>query len=165
MLFEDQSTKCPSCKNPLTWKSHTKRWESVRLVDEFTFRCESCKREYEFKDDKVSEKKHARDPLAESEAIERTLLLAAINRRCGNCGGPIARSHGVAVRCDWCHQDYKIINGELEPNTEGPIASKLSMRDFYSLETTQQSTVTLKYRAALEPTVPAAGLQHVRLLT
>jgi len=69
MLFEEQSTKCPSCKTSLTWKSHIKRWDQGRLVDEFTFRCESCKREYEFKDDKVVEKKRGRDQLAESEAI------------------------------------------------------------------------------------------------
>jgi hypothetical protein len=75
----------------------------------------------------------ARDPIAESEAVERTSLIAALNRRCDNCGGPIARSYGVALRCDWCHQDYRLVDGQVQPMTEDSPKVRLSMRDFYAL--------------------------------
>src|SRR3990172_9216588 len=133
MLFEDKSTKCPNCKTSLTWKSHVKRRDQGRLVDEFTFRCESCKREYEFKDDKVLEKKRGRDPIAESQALDRSLRLAAMNRRCDNCGGPITRSHGIALCCDWCHQEYRIVDGQVQPTIEDSPTHRLSMSDFYAL--------------------------------
>jgi len=101
MLFEDQSTKCPNCRNNLTWMSHIKRWEQTRQVHEFQFQCESCKREYLFKDDQIIEKRPNRNPIAETIAIQQSQLQDAINRRCLNCGGPITNAHGVsALRCD-----------------------------------------------------------------
>jgi|GEM_PF-3510411 uncharacterized protein with PIN domain len=56
MHFENQSTKCPKCKNDLTWKSHEKIWTKEREVHQFTFRCSSCNLGYLFKDDKTFEK-------------------------------------------------------------------------------------------------------------
>jgi Zn finger protein HypA/HybF involved in hydrogenase expression len=95
-------------------------------------RCESCKREYDFKDDKVVEIKRGRDLIAESQALDRSLRLAAMNRRCDNCGGPMT-SHGVALCCDWCHQEYRIVDGQVQTTTEDSPTPRLSMRDFYAL--------------------------------
>ncbi|MGA8857746.1 MAG: hypothetical protein WB643_11350, partial [Candidatus Bathyarchaeia archaeon] len=69
MFIEDQSTKCPKCKNALTWKSHERIWTEEREVHQFTFRCDSCNREYLFKDDKIIEKTHGRNPVGETTAI------------------------------------------------------------------------------------------------
>jgi len=66
VLIEDESTKCPKCGNSLTWKSHEKIWTKERELDQFTFRCDSCNREYLFKDDTIIEKTHGRDTLAET---------------------------------------------------------------------------------------------------
>jgi C4-type Zn-finger protein len=56
MLIEDQSTKCPNCKQPLTWLSHVKRYPQPEAIHEFNFRCESCSREYQFKEGQLGEK-------------------------------------------------------------------------------------------------------------
>jgi C4-type Zn-finger protein len=53
MLIEDQSTKCPNCQKPLTWLSHVKRFPQPEAIHEFNFRCESCNREYQFKNNQL----------------------------------------------------------------------------------------------------------------
>ena len=114
MLFEDDSTKCPTCKNPLTWQSHITRSEQAGEVHEFTFRCESCRREYCYKNHELTEKQPKGDPAADALAVEHGQLLAAINRRCPNCGGPITNPNGLYLfRCVWCHEEYRVIDGEL----------------------------------------------------
>jgi hypothetical protein len=118
LLFEDQETKCPGCKAPLTWLSHVKRWEQAREIHEFSFRCEACNREYEFKDNQLVERKQGRDPIAESTAIHQARLRDAQVRRCLNCGGPIVNWEGLsALRCEWCHQEYSWNCGELQPSS------------------------------------------------
>ena len=66
MLFGNESTKCPNCKNQLVWISHVKLWKHAREIDEFNFSCDSCKRQYQFIDDKIIEK--GRDLIAETKA-------------------------------------------------------------------------------------------------
>ena len=132
MIIEDQSSKCPNCKTSLTWKSHVKRWELGREAHEFTFSCESCKREYQFKDDRIIEKRPDKDPLAEALAIQHSQLYDAINRRCLNCGGPITNG-GLALRCEWCHQEYSAIDGYLQPKIIDQPQPRPSMREFYAL--------------------------------
>jgi RNase P subunit RPR2 len=56
MLVEHEATKCPNCRSPLAWKSHTTLWEQGSEVHEFAFHCNSCSREYVFKDDRIIEK-------------------------------------------------------------------------------------------------------------
>jgi hypothetical protein len=142
MLIEDTSTKCPHCKIALTWKSHIKRWEHGRCIHEFTFRCESCRREYLLKDDQVVEKKQGRDLSAENLAIQRGQLQDAINRRCIKCGGPITDGNGLyALRCEWCSQEYSIIGGELLPKIEPSPQPKPSMRQFYLGRDSERQTI------------------------
>ena len=101
MLIEDQSTNCPNCKKPLTWKSIIKHWEQGKLVDEFSFSCESCKREYQFKEGQLIEKRPLQDPLVETLAIKGGQQQVAVNRRCLQCGGPITDGPEFhALRCD-----------------------------------------------------------------
>jgi uncharacterized protein YbaR (Trm112 family) len=72
MLFDEHSRKCPNCKSPLAWQSHVKRWEQARELQEFTLLCSSCKREYVFKDDKLTVKELIRDQLAQTLAVNRS---------------------------------------------------------------------------------------------
>jgi hypothetical protein len=71
--------------------------------------------------------------IEEFHAETPCLLLATMSRRCDNCGGPMI-SHGVALRCDWCHQVYRILDGQVLPSTEDSPTHRLSMRDFYALQ-------------------------------
>jgi hypothetical protein len=75
MSFDGHLTKCTNCKSPLAWQSHVKRWEQASELQEFTFLCNSCKREYMFKDDKFIEKELVRDPLAQTLAVNHSELL------------------------------------------------------------------------------------------
>jgi transposase-like protein len=86
MRIEDQSTKCPNCKKPLTWLSHVKRYSKLQAIHEFNFRCQSCKREYQFKDDQLTEKAPERNLGLEDEAITHSELQTGINRRCPESG-------------------------------------------------------------------------------
>jgi nitrite reductase/ring-hydroxylating ferredoxin subunit len=135
MRFEDQSTKCPNCKGPLTWLSHVKQWKEGRQVDEFTFRCEPCNREYLFRDDQVTEKRQGRDTVAETIAIHHSELQAALKSRCTHCGGPITNGgSGYALRCEWCHQEYSLNDGRLQPKTAAHPKPKPTMREFYAVQ-------------------------------
>jgi uncharacterized protein with PIN domain len=134
VLFENQSTKCSKCKNPLIWRSHEKIWTKDREVHQFNFRCDSCNREYLFKDDRIIEKTHDRDPVAETAAIHDLQIEVALRRRCLECGGPL--KNGVApfvLRCEWCNQEYSLTEaGKLQPrHTDQPL--KPSMREFYAV--------------------------------
>ena len=44
------------------WIDHVKLSEHGREIDEFNFSCDSCKRQYQFKDDQIIEKRLRRDP-------------------------------------------------------------------------------------------------------
>jgi len=132
MLFEDKSTKCPACKGPLIWQSHITRSEETEQVHEFTFQCGSCNREYHYRDFELKEKRPKRDPAAEALAVERSQLLVAANRRCPDCGGPITGLNGLYVfHCDWCHEEYRIIEGELRVAPPPP-QPKMTLKDFAS---------------------------------
>lgn len=135
MLIEDQSTKCPKCKNALTWKSHERIWTKDREVHQFTFRCDSCNREYLFKDNGIIEKTNVRDPVAESTAIRHGEIEAALARRCLECGGPLKNEVVPFVfRCEWCHQDYSLTEGgELRPRIADRSLPKPAMREFYAV--------------------------------
>ena len=97
MLIEDQSTKCPKCKNALTWKSHERIWTKEREVHQFTITCDSCDREYLFKDEGIIEKTHGRDPVAETVAIRHGEIEAALARHCLVCGAPL--KNRIALMC------------------------------------------------------------------
>jgi ribosomal protein S27AE len=133
VLVERQLTKCPNCKNSLTWQSHVKRWEKSRQVQEFTFLCQTCNREYLFKDDKIVEKRPRRDPFVEELAIQNVQFLDATNRRCPQCGGPITNPYGSTLRCGWCHQEYALSEGQLQPKSADPPQAKPSLREFYAV--------------------------------
>jgi hypothetical protein len=130
MLVEDQSTKCPNCQKPLTWLSHVKRYPQPEAIHEFNFRCDSCNREYQFKDNHLTEKAHERNLGREDEAVRHTELENGINRRCTDCGGPIKNRYGLALRCDWCCQEYSLIEGELQARPTEQEPSKPTMREF-----------------------------------
>jgi len=93
MIIESNRTRCPQCLKPLAWKSHVKKWSKDGYIDEFTFQCTPCQREYMFKDDEVSELREERDPNAERIAIERLQVQeATANRLCPKCGSQLAHS-------------------------------------------------------------------------
>jgi hypothetical protein len=135
VLIEDQSTKCPKCKNALTWKSHEKIWTKDRELDQFTFTCNSCNRDYLFKDDVICEKPHDRDSYAETRAIHDAEIEAALARRCPECGGRL--NNGITLhllRCEWCHQEYSLTEGgELQPRITNQSIPRPSMREFYAV--------------------------------
>jgi C4-type Zn-finger protein len=47
--------ECQYCHKPLVWISETKRWSNVGEVYEYSFGCESCRRQYQFTDGKLRE--------------------------------------------------------------------------------------------------------------
>jgi DNA-directed RNA polymerase subunit RPC12/RpoP len=98
MLIEDQSTKCPNCKHPLTWLSHVKRCPQPEAIHEFNFRCDSCNREFQFKEGQLHEKAHERNLGREDEVARHSELEIGINRRCPDCGGRIKNRYGHALR-------------------------------------------------------------------
>jgi Zn finger protein HypA/HybF involved in hydrogenase expression len=133
MRFEDKRTKCSRCKTPLIWLSHIKRWEQDRQVDEFTFHCEKCKREYLYKNDEIVEKGTERNLLAEHEALARFEFRNATNRRCPKCGGPITNFGSLFVlECEWCHERYRITEGELQISPPPP-QPRMTLKDFAEL--------------------------------
>jgi RNase P subunit RPR2 len=67
--IESNSTACFDCHKPLIWIGRSKRLHQGRDVYEFEFRCDSCKREYRFRDGKLRELKTERDPVAENLAM------------------------------------------------------------------------------------------------
>jgi nitrite reductase/ring-hydroxylating ferredoxin subunit len=132
MLFESDSDKCPNCKGPLTLLSHGIRFEKA-TIHEFDFRCDKCDRKYRFKNGELAAKPHERNTTAESEAMKDIELQDAFNRRYSQCGGPIVNSYGLALRCEWCGQDYSMNDGELqEKNTDQP-ERRPTMREFCAL--------------------------------
>jgi len=101
-----------------------------RDVYDLDFRCDSCKREFRFRDGKLEELKIERDPAAEHIAMRHAELNAARNRRCGQCGGPL----DDFLTCEWCSRRYVIENGELVPRIEEPITPRRQMSEFYVLK-------------------------------
>jgi uncharacterized protein YbaR (Trm112 family) len=128
MLIEDESTKCPGCKNPLTWVGRSKQVHQGRDVYELDFRCGTCQCEYRFRDGKLKELKVERDPVAEQLAIREAEVDAVRDRRCSICGGPL----DDWLTCDWCHQRFSVESGELVPRTEEALQPKPQMSDFYA---------------------------------
>jgi ribosomal protein S27AE len=133
MRIEDQSTKCPNCKQPLTWLSHVKRYSQPEAIHEFNFRCDSCKREYQFKDDQLIEKALQRNLGLEDEAIKQSDLQTGINRRCPECGGPINNKYGLVLLCEWCQQEYSLTEGELQARPSEQPESKPMRREFHAI--------------------------------
>jgi hypothetical protein len=99
-------------------------------VYEFDFRCDSCKREYRFRNGTLNGLKIERDPVAEHLAMHEAEIDTFRNRRCPNCGGPLDNW----LACDWCHERYTVDNGELVPRTEEPPQAKPKISDFYALQ-------------------------------
>jgi Zn finger protein HypA/HybF involved in hydrogenase expression len=135
VLVEDKSTKCPKCNNALTLKSYQKIWTKQREVHQFSFTCNSCNREYLFKDDVIIEKMQSRDSVAESAAIRQGEIEAALARRCLECGGPLKTgTRPYSLRCEWCHQEYSLTEGgDLRPRTLDQSMPKPVMREFYAV--------------------------------
>jgi len=113
--------------------SISKRVDQDRDEYEFGFLCDSCKREFRFKDRKLEELKTQRDPFAELMAMREAEISAIRNRRCPHCGGSL----DDWLTCDWCHEQYSIDNGELVPRIEDHLRKqrKPQMREFYALNT------------------------------
>jgi len=111
--------------------SRSKRLDQGRDVYEFGFRCDSCKREFRFKDGKLEGLKTQRDPIAELMAMREAEMGAIRTRRCPRCGGPL----DDWLTCDWCHEHYSIDNGELVPRIEDHLLKqrKPQMRELYAL--------------------------------
>lgn len=130
MEFESNSTECYECHTPLVWVGRSTRIDQGREVYEFDFRCDTCKREYRFRDGKLEEVKVERNPVAEHMAMHKAELDTARNRRCPQCGGPL----DDWLACGWCHERYSIDNGELIPKLEELLKHKPKMSDFYALQ-------------------------------
>lgn len=135
MLVEDKSTSCQNCTKKLTWTSHSKTWENGKQVDELTFECDDCHRQYSFKEGKLSEKRTERDTYSETAAIKRAEMKNALQRRCPDCGGPVTGGNGIYVlRCSWCGREYGVINGELQVRLPEKNPTSREMRDFYAIQ-------------------------------
>jgi DNA-directed RNA polymerase subunit RPC12/RpoP len=134
MIIEDASTKCPSCKNSLTWISHLKREDGG--AEEFRFGCDDCKREYMYLDGRLGELSKGKGPYAEAAVIARCETEAALKHRCSTCGGPISDGRvGRRLSCLWCGEEYTVSNGELVPKLEDPLLKpKTRMSDFYAVQ-------------------------------
>jgi hypothetical protein len=130
MPIEDQSVKCRSCRNPLTWAGMSKRFHQTREVHELDFRSQSCKRKYLLIDGTLTELKVERDAVAEQLAIREAEIDTVRNRRCSVCGGPL----DDWLTCDWCRERYSADNGELVPRIEEALQAKPKMSDFYAIE-------------------------------
>ena len=130
MLIEDQSTKCRSCSNPLTFVGMNRRLQQGSDLYELDFRCEKCKREHHFTDAKLKELKVERDPVAEQIAMRKAELDAFHGCRCPKCGGPL----DYWLTCEWCRERYSVERGELVPRAEDAVQFKPKMRDFYGAQ-------------------------------
>jgi len=134
LLVED-AVKCPYCKKPLLWVSHRERDDCG--AEEFRFGCETCKREYLFAGDRLSECRKERNTYAESEALARSEYEAVMNHRCPECGGPISNgSAGSAFSCLWCGEKYVADQGELVQKPEAFLISrsKTEISEFYAVQ-------------------------------
>ncbi|MGA3108078.1 MAG: hypothetical protein ABSD99_01255 [Candidatus Bathyarchaeia archaeon] len=131
MEIDHNSTDCLDCHKPLVWISRSKRLLEGRDVDELGFRCDSCKREYRFREGRLKELKIERDPAAERMAMQKAEVDTVRNRRCPHCGGPL----DDFLTCEWCHESYVVESGELVPRIEDNLLGqhKPQMREFYAL--------------------------------
>jgi len=100
-----------------------------RDVDELGFRCESCNREFRFREGRLKELKIERDPVAERIAMHKAEVDVARNRRCLRCGGPL----DDFLTCEWCHERYSVESGELVPRIVDWLSQqhKSKMSEFY----------------------------------
>ena len=101
-------------------------------MEEFGFRCDTCKHEYQFREGRLRELKIERDPVAEELAMHKAEIDVARNCRCRQCGGPL----DDFLTCDWCHAKYSVVNGELVPRIEDPLLQqrKPQLSEFYALK-------------------------------
>lgn len=137
MLIEDTSTKCPSCRSPLVWLSRITRLRDEREVEESNFGCDARKRQYVYVDGELGERRKERDTHAESAAMIRSELEAALRHRCPDCGGPISDGReGRTFTCLWCHEQYSVEGGELVRKLDDPrlMKPRPRMSDFYALQ-------------------------------
>jgi len=86
----------------LVWISRSKQLLQGREVEELGFRCDSCKREFRFRESRLKELKSERDPVAEKMAVHKAEIDTVRNRRCPNCGGPL----DDFLTCESCHERY-----------------------------------------------------------
>jgi hypothetical protein len=134
--LENNSTNCAHCQIPLVWTSRTKRWINRKEVDEFQFHCQSCKREYRYREGRLSEILKERDIVAEHKAMDYAEIESASRRRCSECGGPLNNTGGCGLlSCQWCHAQYVVKDGELFPRPEEDslLKQKPSMSEFYAV--------------------------------
>jgi len=122
--IQTNSTNCFDCHKPLVWMSRSKRLDQGREVYELGFRCDSCKREFRFKDGKLEELRTQRNPFAELMAMREAEIDTIRNRRCPHCGGPL----DDWLSCDWCHEQYSTDNGELVPRNEDQLPKQRKPR-------------------------------------
>ena len=105
-----------------------------RHIEEFMFRCEACRREFLFRDNRLFERTPQRDMAAEVIAIRELEHVDALHRRCFDCGGPLTADIG-GFRCQWCDEPYVIRDGQLIPKPyESQIKPKARISDFYALQ-------------------------------
>ncbi|MGA2790328.1 MAG: hypothetical protein ABSF00_06135 [Candidatus Bathyarchaeia archaeon] len=130
MEIDSNSTDCLDCHKPLVWINRSKRLLQGRDVDELGFRCDSCKREFRFREGRLKELKTEPDPVAERIVMHQAEIDTVRNRRCPHCGGPL----DVFLTCEWCHERYSVKSGELVPRSEEPMQLKPKMRDYYAIQ-------------------------------
>jgi hypothetical protein len=106
-------------------------------VYEFGFECESCKKEYRFREGKFSEILKERDTVAELTAMHNAEIDSALNRRCPECGGPLKNGNGYGfLTCQWCYALYVVRDGELVPRPPEP-KRKLTLKEVTNAVRTQ----------------------------
>ena len=137
MLSEDASTQCPECRKPLIWLGHCRRECDEGSAEELRFGCGVCKREFDYADGQLSERRKRRDTYAELAAAIRSEYNAALNHRCPACGGPISDGRvGRKFACLWWGEEYAVEKGELVTKLEEDrlLKSKPRMSDFYAVQ-------------------------------
>jgi len=118
------------CQKPLVWISRSRQLHQNGEVYEFDFHCDSCKREFRFRDGKLKQLTIERDPVAEHIAMRKAEIDTIRNRCCPHCGGPL----DDWFTCGWCHERYSVDNGELVPRIQKQLQLKPKMSDFYALQ-------------------------------
>lgn len=112
MQFKDKLSECAYCNKPLVWVSRITRWYEDRKIQDFTFRCDVCKREFLYRDNRLFEKKPVRNEVGAVTAIRKLEHKDALNRRCTECGGPLTNDVS-GFQCVWCNEKYILTEGVL----------------------------------------------------
>jgi len=98
-------------------------------VYDLDFRCDSCKREFCFRDGKLQQLSNERNPVAENLAMRKAEMDSIRTHRCPACGGPL----DIWLTCEWCHERYLAEKGELVPKIEELLKQRKPLSEFYAL--------------------------------